>query len=360
MIDLSIVIPSYEALECLEQCLASIREAERAHPELALEVIVVDNGSSDGCAALALRSELQPRVIAWLRNRGFAAAVNAGLRRRRGRHALLLNSDVRIDRDLLVQAIEILDREPSVGVLGPALFHPDGRPQRSVHPQPDLFTELVPEPILCWLRPAGFSVRGRAARESEPGDAGLRDVEAVRGAVFFIHGEALREVGLLDEGYFFFLEETDYCARVRRAGRRVVHAPALRAEHRLGASSKGSAPLATRIEFHRSLYRFHERRLGRAGAGLVGCVRLVRNLLSVGALCVPALFSARARGRLAQRAGLVLWHLRGRPAEPGLARVLSRTSRTLSGTSRTLAGSSRPAAGQDARRVAAADGAPSA
>lgn len=330
MIDLSIVIPSYQASDCLERCLDSIRDAQRAHPEISLEVIVVDNGSSDDCVQIALGSALRPRVVAWLRNRGFAAAVNAGLRRRQGRHALLLNSDVRIDRDLLAQAIGILDREPRVGVLGPALFHPDGRPQRSVHPQPDLSTELLPEPLLRWLRPAGFSLRGRAARGSTSDEAGLRDVEAVRGAVFFIHGETLREVGLLDEGYFFFLEETDYCARVRRAGRRVLFASALRAEHRLGASSKRSAPLATRIEFHRSLYRFHTRRLGWAGAGLVRFVRLVRNVVGVAALCIPGLCFARARDRLAQRSGLVLWHLRGRPAEPGLARTLAGAARAKS------------------------------
>jgi GT2 family glycosyltransferase len=341
MIDLSIVIPSYEASDCLEQCLASIADARQAHPEVSIEVIVVDNGSSEECVALALGSALRPRVIAWLRNRGFAAAVNAGLRRRRGRHALLLNSDVRIDRDLLAQALEILDQEPSVGVLGPALFHPDGRPQRSVHPQPDLATELLPELVLRWLRPAGFALRGRAARERSSGNAGLRDVEAVRGAVFFIHGDTLRDVGLLDEGYFFFLEETDYCARVRAAGRRVVQAPSLRAEHRLGASSKRSAPLATRIEFHRSLYRFHERRLGWAGAGSVRCVRLVRNLMSVATLCVPALFQARAQRRLAQRWGLVLWHLRGRPAEPGLGRAFAGRSRGDPGQTR------RPSAGAD-------------
>jgi GT2 family glycosyltransferase len=154
MIDLSIVIPSYEAADCLGDCLASIEQARRAHPEIAIEVILVDNGSREACVAVARGSALQPRVIAWLRNRGFAAAVNAGLRTRRGRHALLLNSDVRIDPNLLARAIEILDREPSIGVLGPALFHSDGRPQRSVHPQPDLSTELLPEPVLRWLRPA--------------------------------------------------------------------------------------------------------------------------------------------------------------------------------------------------------------
>ena len=80
MIDLTIVIPSYEAQDCLTECLAAIRDAERAHPELALEVIVVDNGSRDESLARARESVLAPRLIAWVRNRGFAAAANFELR----------------------------------------------------------------------------------------------------------------------------------------------------------------------------------------------------------------------------------------------------------------------------------------
>jgi len=318
MIDLTIVIPSYEAADCLGECLDAIGEAERAHPELGLEVIVVDNGSRDGSVARARESSLHPRLIAWVRNRGFAAAVNAGLRLRRGRHVLLLNSDVRIAEDLLVGGVAALDEKSEIGVLGPALFHPGGRPQRSIHALPGLQTEFLPDVLLRWLRPAGFarrkSARGNTARP--------RDVEAIRGAVFFIRGELLEKVGLLDEGYFFFLEETDYCARVRASGARIGFLDSIRAEHRLGASSKRRAPLATRIEFHRSLYRFLTRWRGPHRARIVRAWRMLRNTLSLVLLIVPALVSARARARLAERAGLLLWHLRGCPAQPSLAREL--------------------------------------
>jgi len=318
VIDLSIIIPNYETEDCLAECLDAIGGAKQVHPELAFEVIVVDNGSRDESVARARESSLRPRLIAWARNRGFAAAVNAGLRIRRGRHVLLLNSDVRIAADLLTAGVAMLDAKSDIGVLGPALFHPDGRPQRSVHPLPSLQTEFLPDIFLRWIRPTGFA---RRASARPPADA-PQDVEAIRGAVFFIRGDLLEKVGLFDEGYFFFLEETDYCARVRAFGARVSYLETLRAYHRLGASSKRRQPLVTRIEFHRSLYRFLRRWRGPHQARIARVWRLLRNMFSVLLLAVPALIFPRARERAVERIGLLLWHLQGCPAEPTLAQGL--------------------------------------
>lgn len=151
----------------------------------------------------------------------------------------------------------------------------------------------------------------------------VEDVEAVRGAVFFVAGDLIETLGGLDEGYFFFLEETDYCGRVRAAGRRVVYAPGLRAVHRLGASSKARAPLATRIEYERSLDRFLRRSRGHGVARVVRVLRCLRLVGGAGLLSLAAPFSAGSRRRLRERGGLLLWHLRGRPAEPGLAEALA-------------------------------------
>jgi GT2 family glycosyltransferase len=323
MIDLTIILVSFETADLLTDCLDSVTAARAAHPELNLEVIVVDNGSRDDSVDRAAASALRPRLVAWVRNRGFAAAVNAGLRLRRGRHVLLLNSDVRVDPDLLVDAVSILDQNPDIGVLGPGLLHPDGRAQRSVHPLPGWQTEWLPEVMLRKLRPGGFSDR----RGRRVVDRGLREVEAVRGAVFFVRGQIFEKVGLFDEGYFFFLEETDYCARVRAAGHRVVHCESLHAMHRLGASSKQRSPLATRIEFHRSLYRFLSRWRGPVAMQVARRLRTFRNTLSVLLLTLPALVSGTARGRLAERWGLLLWHFRGCPAEPSLTDALDRSIR---------------------------------
>lgn len=326
MIDLTILIPSYETRDLLSNCLDSIAKACLDHPELRVETIVVDNGSRDGSIEVALASPVAPRIVALVRNRGFAAAVNYGLRLRLGRHVLLLNSDAEIEPDVLVRGVELLDGSVDVGVLGIALVHPDGRTQRSVHAFPGLETELLPELILRMRRPRGFSVRTRRAPAAPAApaadDASLREVEAVRGAVFFMRGELLEELGPFDEGYFFFLEETDYCWRVREAGYRVVYCDALRAMHRLGASSKLRAPLATRIEFHRSLYRFLERRRGSRVAAIAYAARVVRNSITGIGLLLLAIGSDRARTRLVERWGLLLWHLRGRPFEPNLGRAL--------------------------------------
>jgi hypothetical protein len=320
MIDLTILIVSYETRDLLSNCLDSIAKARLEHPELRVETIVVDNGSRDGSVGVALASPVAPRIVALVRNRGFAVAVNYGLRLRRGRHVLLLNSDTEIEPDVLVRGVELLDGSTDVGVLGIALVHPDGRAQRSVHAFPGLETELLPELILRMTHPRGPATRTRSVPVDE--DASLRDVEAVRGAAFFMRGELLEELGLLDEGYFFFLEETDYCWRVRKAGYRVVYCDALRTMHRLGASSKRRVPLVTRIEFHRSLYRFLERRRGSRVAAIAYAARIVRNSITGIGLLLLAVGSNRARTRLAERWGLLLWHLRGRPLQPNLERAL--------------------------------------
>ena len=321
--DLSILIASYEARDALEACLRSIECACEAHPELEVETIIVDNGSRDGSARVAKDSPLSPRLIASAANRGFAGAINRAWRISRGRHVLLLNSDVEVDPDALSLGVALLDASSDVGIVGAALIHSDGRPQRSVHALPGWQTEALPDPLLRRLRPHGFEAAHGFDPKDQDGDASAaRDVEAVRGAVFFIRGDLAEKVGLLDEGYFFFLEETDYCRRVRRAGFRVVQSAKICAIHRLGESSKARAPLATRIEFHRSLYRYLDREGGPALRRTAQALRTLRSLGSLLLLAPLVPVSADARGRFSERFGLVLWHLRGCPSEPALSEVL--------------------------------------
>lgn len=312
IVDLSIVIPSYETEPLLARCLEAVAESARSCPEVVAEVIVVDNGSRDGSADYARRAG--GRVVAFARNRGFAAAVNAGLRLARGRHALLLNSDALLTAEALRGCVAVLDAEPRIGIVGPALAHPDGRHQRSVHVLPGLDSELLGEAVVRRLR-------GVERDHAGPPQA-WREVEAVRGAVFFIRGAVLQKIGPFDEGFFFFLEETDYCARVRAAGHHVAFVPDVFVPHALGASSKDRAPLATRIEYQRSLDRALRRHRGALVAALVRWIRCVRAAGGVLLAGLAAPFSARDRRRLRERSGLVLWHLRGRPSEPELARAL--------------------------------------
>jgi len=317
-VDLTVIVASFETRPLTLACLEAVRRARIAAPDLGVETWVIDNGSQDGTAAAIARAHPEVRLVALVRNRGFAAAVNIGMRRARGRHLLLLNSDVLIEPELLSAGVALLDGQPGIGVLGVSLRHPDGRPQRSVHALPDWQSELLPGSLLRLIRPASSLPSGiRATRSrSRPRRRRVVEAEAVRGAVFFVRGVLVEKVGLLDESYFFFLEETDYCRRVREAGAGIAHAPEISATHRLGASSKHRAPLATRIEYHRSLYRYLGRHQGRSVLLLARVLRVLRTAVGLVGLMVLAPLSARARARWVERAGLLLWHLRGCPAEP--------------------------------------------
>lgn len=298
-----------------EQGLAGAAEASASAAPGALagvELIVVDNGSDDGTAEAVRARHPGVELVALPANLGFATGCNAALRRARGRAVLLLNSDVVPEREAILRCVAFLEERPDVGAVGVQLLHPDGRLQNSIHATPTLSGEIVPRALLETLFPARFPSKRRAL-------AGPTDVEAVLGACLALRREVLERVGLLCEDYFFFLEETDLCLRMRRAGFRVVHLPDVRLVHRSGASSKKKMPGATRIEYHRSLYRFfhHHRSPGaRSAVVVIGGVKGV--IAWIGKL-PAALVSARGREALRDRWQVLRWHLRGRPAEAGLA-----------------------------------------
>jgi GT2 family glycosyltransferase len=312
--DLSIVIVSWNTRALTLDCLASLEQALTGTGSVeGCEVLVVDNASSDGTAAAIAAQLPAVRVIASPRNLGFAAGCNAALRVATGRHVLFLNSDARIDGEAIRGCVDYLDRQSDVAVVGPQLLHPDGRRRNSIHNAPTLTSELVPKPLLQFL------FRRRFPSHRWIGEQPL-DVEAVTGAAFFVRSAAIADVGPLPEDYFLFLEETDWCLRMRRAGWRVVHLPALFAVHVAGASSKLKDPALTRIEYHRSLYHYFRVNRGMGSMATVFTLRLFKTLVYL-MLAVPAalLGSERSRARLRMHGDVLAWHLRGCPRSVGFA-----------------------------------------
>ncbi len=309
MIDLSVVVVSWNTRALT---LAGLRAASRvlAASPLRSELWLVDNGSSDGTAAAVRRCVPGARVIARASNGGFARGANAGLRAARGRHLLLLNSDARLLSGAAETCVALLDASPDVAIVGPSLLRPDGRRERSVHAPPHLWMELVPPAL------AGLAWRGAPPWRRPPPTP--RDVPALRGAALFVRAAAVRQVGPLPEDYFFFLEETDWCMRMRRAGWRVVQHPGAAAIHLSGASSKRPHPAATRIEYHRSLYQYYRLHRGRLAASAVRALRFAKAALRAVGQAPLALFSARRRVRWRSHCAVLRWHLRGCPALPGL------------------------------------------
>ncbi len=314
MTDLSIVIVTWNARDLVLDCLESIDREVRSRRDagrIETETLVVDNGSADGTAE-AVRSRYPwAQVIALPRNVGFAAGNNVGLAKASGRHAVLLNSDTIVLRGGLEACVRYLDAHPDVGVVGPQLLNPDGSLQNCVHNFPSLATEILPKGLLETLFPRRFPSKRRPS-------ALPIEVDAVLGACLFVRREVLEQVGPMPEDYFFFLEETDWCWRIRRAGWRIVQVPEARIVHLFGESTKKKVPAETRIEYHRSLYRFFRKHRGPFQMSLVVTLRALAAAAQVAALAPAAILLPDARERLRVRAQVLAWHLRGCPATGGL------------------------------------------
>lgn len=317
MTDLSIVIVTWNGRALLEGCLESIEREVLGRPAgegLEVETLVVDQASTDGSAEAVRERFPFAELIALPRNVGFAAGNNAGLRRARGRHCALLNNDTVVLPGALERCVRYLDANPSVGVVGPQLLDPDGSKQNSVHSVPNLVSEIVPKAVLETLAPWRYP-----SKRYE--HAGPIPVDAVLGACLVVRREVLDAVGLMPEDYFMFLEETDWCWRIRRAGWKVVHLPDARVIHVHGATSKKRLPAETRIEYHRSLYHFFEKNRGAPVARAVFALRVGKGALRVATGWLGAPFSRRRRERWLQDVRVLAWHLRGRPEGAGLARL---------------------------------------
>ncbi len=314
MSDLSAIVVTWNGWPFLERCLRSLEANVRAPGRIAMEVIVVDNGSEDATLESLAREFPWAEAVAMGANRGFAAAVNAGLARASGRYAVLLNNDTVVPEGAFEACIAYLDANADAGVAGPQLRSPDGKKQNSVHAEPSLVGEIVPG----WLLETLFPDRFPSKRFEH---AAPLDVDAVLGACLFLRRSLLPEVGVLSEDYFFFLEETDFCRAVRAAGHRVVHLPQVEVTHVHGATSKKRDPARTRIEYHRSLYRYFRKNRGVAALAAVVAIRFAKSVLHVVVGAPGALFSERGRERWRARWRVLSWHLRGGPEGWGMAPV---------------------------------------
>jgi hypothetical protein len=208
--DLTIILVNWNTCALLRDCLHSVADCTA---DLRLETIVVDNGSTDPSLAMLEREFPGLTVIANTTNRGFAAANNQGLAVAQGRHVLLLNTDTLVRGDVLAAAVAWLDAHPGAGMLGPRVLNADGTVQDSVKGWPG-FGYLVRQTL-------GMSRR----RAPNLGLTGEARVPTVSGCAMFVRRAAVAEVGPLDEAFFFYAEETDWCRRFAAAGWGVHFAP---------------------------------------------------------------------------------------------------------------------------------------
>ena len=298
-VDLSIVIVAWNVRDLVLDCLASIRAAKLG---FSYEVILVDNGSHDFTVEAVSRQFPETRILALPKNIGFGAGNNRGLEVMRGRHAVLLNSDTIVLPGGLEACVRHLDLHPQVGVVGPQLLNPDRTKQNCIHNSPNLVSELVGQSLLRRLFPRRYP--SKLVDYPTP-----IEVEAVLGACLFVRRAVVEQVGMIDEGYFFFLEETDWCHRIRAADWKVVHLPDAYVVHLYGESTKKKTPLRTRIEYFRSRYLFFSKNRSRASCFLLRGIVMVKILLG-------AVFGGRRAGEYRK---ILAWHLEGESSAAGLS-----------------------------------------
>jgi GT2 family glycosyltransferase len=231
MVDLSIIIVSYNTKKLTTDCVKSIN---LEGSELKIEIIVVDNGSKDDSvkSLKKLRSATEKlinlKIIENKDNLGFSRANNQGIKIAKGKYILLLNSDTIVKKDSLGKIIDFARKTPDAGVVAARLLNPDGSIQASCFYFPTIKNAILE----YWLDKKGLFDK------YAPKGNKVSTVDASVGAAFLITPKAISNVGLLDERYFFYMEDIDYCRQVWKSGLKVYYLPASEVFHYHGASGK--------------------------------------------------------------------------------------------------------------------------
>lgn len=255
---LSIAIVNYEKGPLLLACLDSVYKTAGA---LSLQVIVVDNASSDGIADLLGTAYPEVSVIRNTTNVGFARATNQALAVATGSAVLLLNPDTRVLDGALDVLMGYLAAHPEAGAVGPQMLGPDGTIQLSCRAYPGYATALFGRYAVLtrWFPRNAMS---RQYLLSDWDHADTREVDWLSGACLMTRRVVLERVGGLDEAFFLFNEDVDWCRRVWHAGWKVVYVPEARVLHHIGAS-KDKVPSALVVARHRGMLHYYRKHLRR-------------------------------------------------------------------------------------------------
>lgn len=263
-VDVSVIIVNWNTRDLLAQCLKSVFDTAG---DLALELFVVDNASSDGSADMVRERFPQVRLIENSENVGFAKANNQAIRQSRGRYVLLLNPDTEVKPLALEMLVRFMDETPLAGAVGGTLVSPDGSMQPSSGPAPTLMRELWRLFHMDRLNAQGCHDLCQDVLKIP------QEVEVVKGACMLLRREALDQVGLLDEDYFIYTEEVDLCHRLRASGWKVYCVPRAMVVH-YGGQSTSQVQRTMFLHLYRSKILFFRKHHGRLSAQLYKLILL--------------------------------------------------------------------------------------
>lgn len=257
--DLSVVVINLNGKKLLDDCLASLRHAA---PQHRLEVLVVDNGSTDGSTDMVREKYPETLLTANDDNLGFTKANNQGVWQSTGRYVLLLNNDTRVLPGAFSDAIDYLDEHPEIGTAGLKLLNEDGSLQLSCRRFPSFVQALFNRySLLTRLFPNNRFSRSYLMTDFRHNE--IQEVDWVSGACLLFRRSVLDKIGALDERFFMYSEDVDYCYRVWEGGWKVVYLPFARVYHLIGQDTK-KVRFKLTVERHKSMYKFYKKHYSRS------------------------------------------------------------------------------------------------
>ena len=263
MVDLSVIIVSWNVRDLLDKCLESLRQTRRSNApngqiEFSIEVIVVDSGSADGSVELLRDKHPDVTLLPQSQNVGFTRGNNIGLKRARGAHLLLLNPDTEVSPGALGNMIRYMNEHPRAGILGPQTLNSDGSHQSTRRRFPTLLTGIFESTWLANWAPAGVE---RRYRMLDTNDHDILEADWVQGSALLLRRAVYDAIGGLDEGFTMYSEETDYCRRAKAAGWLVIYHGGVQITHHGGKSSEQAAA-QKQIHFQTSKLRYFRKHHG--------------------------------------------------------------------------------------------------
>jgi len=252
--DLSIIIVNYKAKRFLRDCLDSIYSSGA---NLNFEIWLIDNSSRDDSIPWVKENFPQVNLIENEWNSGFAKATNQGIRESQGKYLLLLNPDTKISEGKIDQLLRFMDENPEAGICGPKMVDEKGELLFSCRSFPDFLTSISSSrSVLNRLFPHNPLSRRYLLKDLDR--TGIKEVDWVSGSCLFARRKMLEQIGLLDENFFMFCEDTDLCLRAKKNGWKVFYFPFLTVAHQVGGSASLN-PLRAKLEHHRSMYYFFKK-----------------------------------------------------------------------------------------------------
>ncbi len=246
--DLSIIIVNWKVKDLLEKCIQAIFEQTK---NISFEVFVVDNASGDDSVEMVRGKFSQIDLTASTENLGFAKGNNLAIKKARGRYVLLLNPDTEILENALEKMVRFMDANQNYGIAGCKLLNPDLSLQPSVRAFPDLASQLFILLKIHHLFPHSKTMYKYLVQDFDYEKT--QEVDQVMGAFLMIRREVINKIGLLDEKFWIWFEEVDFCKRAKSSGYKIFYTPEAKIIHHFGQSFKQAMGLKKQKDFNRSL-----------------------------------------------------------------------------------------------------------